>query len=118
MLFGDETWAAAAAGILKVWLLLLPALSTAQWLQRTIHAGRMLGKRYKLTRVIQRLILCLLGVLQICLFAMSELNASNGALINYWLAMLFGCAGESLLSTFDIRGPVRQIVFLLLFVMV
>mmetsp|Transcript_121292 Transcript_121292/g.288124 ORF Transcript_121292/g.288124 Transcript_121292/m.288124 type:complete len:680 (-) Transcript_121292:70-2109(-) len=117
MLFGDETLAAAAAAILKVWLLLLPALSTAQWLQRTIHAGRMLGKRYKLTRVIQRLILCLLGVLQICLFAMSELNASNGALINYWLAMLFGCAGESLLSTFDIRGPVRQIIFLLLFVM-
>jgi len=115
MMFGDETYAGIAATVLKAWLLLLPALSTAQWFQRTCQAGRMLGKRWKLTRFIQRLILFLLGVLQICLFASSELNASNGALINYWLAMLFGCAGESLLSTYDIRGPVRQIVFLLLF---
>mmetsp|Transcript_78995 Transcript_78995/g.189698 ORF Transcript_78995/g.189698 Transcript_78995/m.189698 type:complete len:681 (-) Transcript_78995:65-2107(-) len=115
MLIGDETLASIAATTLKAWLLLLPALSTAQWFQRTIQAQRMLGRRWKMTRFIQRLILFLLGVLQICLFATSELNASNGALINYWLAMLFGCAGESLLSTYDIRGPVRQIIFLLLF---
>ncbi|CAK8988079.1 unnamed protein product [Durusdinium trenchii] len=115
MLFGDETLAAIAAVVLKAWLLLLPALSTAQWFQRTCQASRMLGKRWKMTRFVQRLFLFLLGVLQICLFASSELNASNGALINYWLAMLFGCAGESLLSTYDIRGPVRQIIFLVLF---
>jgi len=115
MLFGDETYASIAATVLKTWLLLLPVLSTAQWFQRTCQAGRLLGKRWKFTRFVQRLILFLLGVLQICLFASSELNASNGALINYWLAMLFGCAGESLMSTYDIRGPVRQIIFLLLF---
>ena len=26
-------------------------------------------------------------------------ESHQGALINYWLAMLFGCAGESLMST-------------------
>ena len=35
--------APAPGGIFQVWLLLLPALSTAQWLQRTLHASRMLG---------------------------------------------------------------------------
>eukprot|EP00913_Durusdinium_trenchii_P034533 g32306.t1 len=43
MLFGDETLAAIAAVVLKAWLLLLPALSTAQWFQRTCQASRMLG---------------------------------------------------------------------------
>lgn len=118
MLFGDGPQARWAAVALKVWLLLLPLLSTLQWLHRTIHAGKMLGKRWKLTRFVQRLILFLLGVIQCWLILNVELNASNGALGNFWVAMLFGCVGESLLSTYDIRGPVRQIVFLLLFLLI
>lgn len=118
MLLGDGPQARWAAVALKVWLLLLPLLSTLQWLQRTIHAGKMLGKRWKLSRFIQRLVLCVLGAVQCLMIANTEFNASNGALSNFWVAMLFGCAGESLLSTYDIRGPVRQIVFLLLFLLI
>mmetsp|Transcript_85438 Transcript_85438/g.242217 ORF Transcript_85438/g.242217 Transcript_85438/m.242217 type:complete len:670 (+) Transcript_85438:105-2114(+) len=117
MLFGEATarWAALA---LKAWLLLIPLLATLQWLQRTIHAGRNLGKRFKTARFVQRVVLFLLGLSHCVMIAKMELNASNGALGNFWVAMLFGCAGESLLSTYDVRGPVRQILFLLLFLLI
>lgn len=118
MMFGDGASATWAARILKVWLMVLPLMATGQWLLRTIQAGKMLGKRRKTTRFVQRLILFILGLLQCVLLANLELNASNGALGNFWVAMLFGCVGESLMCTFDVRGPVRQIVFLLLFLVI
>mmetsp|Transcript_27625 Transcript_27625/g.82387 ORF Transcript_27625/g.82387 Transcript_27625/m.82387 type:complete len:682 (+) Transcript_27625:122-2167(+) len=118
MLFGDGNPARWAALALKVWLMLLPALSALQWLQRSVHAGRNLGKRFKTMRFCQRVLLCFLGLLQCFLIGRMELNASNGALDNFWVAMLIGCVGESLLSTYDIRGPVRQILFLGLFILI
>jgi len=118
MLFGDGPEARWAAFALKMWLALLPFLSTLQWLQRTVHAGRNIGKKFKLKRFIQRVILCVLGLVQCIMIANVELNASNGALGNFWVAMLFGCTFESFLSTVDIRGPVRQILFLLLFLLI
>jgi len=118
MLFGDGPQARFAALALKVWLMLIPLLAAMQWFQRTVHAARMLGKRWKMTRFVQRLVLFVVSLIQCCLIARVELNASNGALGNFWIAMLFGCVGESLLSTYDIRGPVRQIFFLLLFLFI
>jgi len=118
MVFGDGPQAGWCATALKAWLMIMPLLSTLQWFQRTVHASKNLGKRWKLTRFVQRVILCLLGIIQCVMIGSFELNASNGALGNFWVAMLFGCAGESLLSTYDIRGPVRQILFLLLFLLV
>lgn len=118
MLFGDGPEARWASFALKLWLGLLPFLSTLQWLQRTVHAGRNIGKKFKLKRFVQRVILCVLGIMQCIMIANVELNASNGALGNFWVAMLFGCTFESFLSTFDIRGPVRQILFLLLFLLI
>mmetsp|Transcript_62865 Transcript_62865/g.142078 ORF Transcript_62865/g.142078 Transcript_62865/m.142078 type:complete len:666 (+) Transcript_62865:165-2162(+) len=118
MMFGDGQAAKWAAIILKIWLMLLPFLAMLQWFQRTLHASRNLGKKFKTTRFVQRLVLFILGLVQIIMIANVELNASNGALGNYWVAMLFGCAGESLFSTYDIRGPVRQMFFLLLFLLV
>merc|ERR1719291_255577 len=112
MLFGDGPQASWAALILKLWLLLMPALSACQWAQRTAIAGRMLGKKNKTLRFVQRLFLCLISISQCLLLANLNLNASNGPLSNFWVAMLFGCVGESLMSTFDVRGPVRQILFL------
>ncbi|CAE8696024.1 unnamed protein product [Polarella glacialis] len=76
-----------------VWLMLMPLLSTLQQLGTDSFMKP-----------------CFV---QVVMLARMELNASNGALANFWVAMLFGCVGESLLSTYDIRGPVRQIVFLL-----
>lgn len=118
MLFGDGPQARWAAFALKAWLMLLPVLATMQWLQRSINASRNLRKRWKLTRFVQRVIMTLLGMVQCFLIWSFELNASNGALGNFWIAMLFGCAAESLLSTYDIRGPIRQIFFLLLFLLI
>merc|ERR1712203_625071 len=99
MLLGDTQLAQWAALAIKGWLLLIPLLSTLQWLQRTVTAYRNLGKKRKATRLVQRAILFLLGFVQCCLFASVELNAPNGPLGNFWVAMLFGCASESLLST-------------------
>merc|ERR1712232_1133841 len=112
MLFGDGPAARWAALLLKCWLLLLPVLATLQWGQRTWTAGRMLGRKLKTKRFVQRLILFLLGLAQCTFLANLDLNATNGALSNFWVAMLLGCVGESLLSTYDCRGLVRQIMFL------
>jgi len=117
MLFGED-FAFSAAMVMKVWLMLVPLLAMMQWFQRTYHAGKMLGRRNKSLRFVQRLVLFSLGALQCYMIANLELNASNGALVNFWLAMLFGCVGESLMSTYDIRGSVRQLVFLLLFLVI
>lgn len=118
MLFGEGPQAEAAAIVLKVWLMLLPLLATMQWGQRTYQAARLLGKRWKMTRFVQRLVLFILGLVQCFLIANVELNASNGPLCNFWVAMLFGCAAESLLSTYDIRGNMRQILFLVMFLFI
>eukprot|EP00928_Gymnodinium_smaydae_P014665 TRINITY_DN153_c0_g1_i1.p1 TRINITY_DN153_c0_g1~~TRINITY_DN153_c0_g1_i1.p1 ORF type:complete len:687 (+),score=179.97 TRINITY_DN153_c0_g1_i1:82-2142(+) len=118
MLFGDGEMARWAAFGLKCWLMLLPLLATAHWFQRTVNAGRMLGKRWKTLRFVQRLVLFFLGVLQCGMIAATELNASNGALGNFWVAMLFGCVLESTMCIYDIRGMVRQIIFLGLFLFI
>eukprot|EP00927_Polykrikos_kofoidii_P066072 TRINITY_DN61730_c0_g1_i1.p1 TRINITY_DN61730_c0_g1~~TRINITY_DN61730_c0_g1_i1.p1 ORF type:complete len:680 (-),score=92.71 TRINITY_DN61730_c0_g1_i1:90-2129(-) len=117
MLVGDS-WARWAAIILKVWLMLIPLLATAQWLQRSCSAGRVLGKRWKTTRFVQRVVLFCLGLLQCCMIVNAEMNASNGALVNFWIAMLIGCVIESLLCSYDIRGALRQLVSLFLFLLV
>mmetsp|Transcript_42668 Transcript_42668/g.117723 ORF Transcript_42668/g.117723 Transcript_42668/m.117723 type:complete len:689 (+) Transcript_42668:111-2177(+) len=118
MLFGDGDGALWASRSLKAWLMLMPLLAMLHWGWRAALVGKMIRKRWKLARFVQRIILFLLGLLQCWMLVNMELNASNGALVNFWLAMLFGCVGESLLSTFDIRGSVRQIVFLLIFLLV
>jgi len=118
MLFGDGPQARWAAFFLKAWLMLMPLLATLHWLQRTLHAGKNLGKKWKMLRFVQRLILFVLGLIQCCLLGNLELNASNGALGNFWVAMLFGCVGESLLSIYDIRGQVRQIIVLVIFLFI
>jgi hypothetical protein len=117
MLFGDGAGALWAARILKACLMIMPLMATGQWLLRTVRAGGMLGKRSKKTRFVQRVILFVLGLLQCLLLANTELNASNGALGNFWIAMLFGCIGESLMCTYDVRGLVRQILFLVIFLL-
>jgi hypothetical protein len=121
MLFGDGAGAAYAALALKAWLMVMPLLATLQWANRAYQASKLFGRKRRFSRLMrigQRSILCALGALQCVLIASAELNASNGALANFWVAMLAGAAGESLLSTYDVRGPVRQIVFLLVFILI
>lgn len=123
MMLGDGPAATWAATALKTWLMVLPAVATAHWLQRTWRAGRLLvdRRRRRVGRFIQRLILALMGLNQCRLLIGLELNASNGALGNFWVAMLFGCAGESLLSTYDVRsngGTVRHLLVLALFIFI
>lgn len=115
MIFGDGQGALWASRTFKLWLMILPALALAQWCHRSYIASRMLGKKNKTWRFMQRLVMLCLGAVQVYLFANLELNASNGELINFWVAMLIGCAGESLLCLYDSRGTLRQVLFLLLF---
>lgn len=121
MLFGDH--AALAARCLKAWLILLPLVATMQWMYRTyriVRHGKADKKKRNTIRIVQRSTLAIFGLLQLYLIATVELNASNGGLYNFWVAMLFGCVGESLLSTFDVRGPpaVRQLLFLFIFLFI
>jgi len=118
MLFGDGPSAAWAAFLVKIWLGLLPALAALHWFHRSVQAGRMIGKKFKMLRFVQRLVLCTLTCAQCILLVSSELNASSGPLNNFWVAMLFGCVIESLLCTFDVRGTVRHLMFLMLFVLI
>lgn len=120
MLFGDD-YARYAAFALKAWLMAMPLLATLQWAHRAHRAHCMYREKrkfWKLWRAGQRALLCALGALQCCLLGAAELNATNGALANFWVAMLIGAVGESLMSTFDIRGPVRQVLFVVLFIVI
>lgn len=120
MLFGDD-FAGYAAFALKAWLMAMPLLATLQWGHRAYRAHCMYREKrkfWKLWRCLQRALLCALGALQCCLLGGTVLNGTNGALANFWVAMLVGAVGESLMSTFDIRGPMRQVLFILLFVVV
>jgi len=118
MLFGDGPQAGWAALVIKAWLMLIPILATLQWSHRTVQAFSHIGKRWKTTRFVQRLTLASLAFLQVILIGRMELNASNGALGNFWVAMLFGCISESLLSTYEIRGSIRSLLFLALFLFI
>eukprot|EP00929_Paragymnodinium_shiwhaense_P053733 TRINITY_DN26913_c0_g1_i1.p1 TRINITY_DN26913_c0_g1~~TRINITY_DN26913_c0_g1_i1.p1 ORF type:complete len:714 (+),score=207.01 TRINITY_DN26913_c0_g1_i1:132-2273(+) len=117
MLFGEEM-AGYCAMALKAWLMIMPVLSTIQWAQRSLKAGRMMGRNHKTMRLLQRVTLCGLGLLQCYMIMTMELNAFNGALGNFWVAMLFGCVAESLMSIYDVRGQVKQLLFLLLFLLI
>lgn len=121
MLLGEGEAAVWASRAFKAFLIILPALSALQWVQRSWRSFSLLGdkKRRKVLRLMQRTTLAIFGVAQ-CLFLCLwvELNASNGPLGNFWVAMLFGSVGESLMSTYDCRGTVRQVIFLILFIFI
>lgn len=117
MMFGED-YAAYWALALKAWLMIMPMLSTVQWAQRSLKAGRKIGRQHKMTRLVQRLTLAGLGLLQCYMICIMELNATNGALGNFWVAMLFGAVAESLLCTYDVRGQIKQLIFLLLFLLI
>jgi len=123
MMFGDTAYATLAARVVKAWLILVPLVATMQWMYKAYRIARR-GKADKkgrnAIRVVQRLTLAIFGILQIYMIATVSLNASNGGLYNFWVAMLFGCVGESLLSTFDVRTSpaVRQIIFLFIFLLI
>mmetsp|Transcript_28850 Transcript_28850/g.66489 ORF Transcript_28850/g.66489 Transcript_28850/m.66489 type:complete len:653 (+) Transcript_28850:121-2079(+) len=118
MLFGDGPQARVVSLGVKCWLMAIPVLAAMQWFRRMLVARRVLGKKFKRVRLVQRVILLLVAVVQCILIARLELNAYNGPLANFWVAMLFGCCIESLMSTYDLRGPMRQLIFLLLFIVV
>ena len=45
------------------------------------------------------------------------MNGINGPLSGFWISCLIGCVWESLLCTYDIKGPIRQFLFLVVFLL-
>jgi len=122
---GDENIAFFLSQFVKIFLMLLPLLSSLIWLQRAASGsrglfcgGRNMRKRKRITRVMMRLLLGVMGILQCCMLVSANLNAANGALMNLWLAFLLGSVFESLLSLEEIRGYFRQFIVMVIFIFV
>ena len=121
--------------VIKATLLMLPVLAAAQWglhclqlYQRLKRERQREGKPRQLRTgellvpVLQRrlalsvLIVSALGAL-VVLFATFELNAVNSSLGNFLIVALAGCLFESLLSTYDVRGRLRNGIFFVMFML-
>ena len=69
-------------------------------------------------RVFARFWLGICGVIQCGLLLSFNLNAANGALLNFWTVFLLGALFESLLGIDDIRGVFRQIIVAMIFIFI
>jgi hypothetical protein len=117
----------------KCALLLLPALAAAQWALRCAQLVRRLKREAGRTKprklrsgepvvpvlrrrlVLSLINLCCVGTL-VGFFAFSyELNGVNSSFGNFLIVALVGCLFESLLSTYEVRGRLRNVVFFGLF---
>jgi len=118
----------------KAALLLLPMLAAAQWglrsallVQRLRKEALRVGQRERrlksgeaLVPVLRRRLLlsalvCACTTILVAYFALFELNAVGSSLGNFLIVALVGCHFESLLSTYDVRGRLRSVVFFIMF---
>eukprot|EP00941_MAST-03F_sp_MAST-3F-sp1_P003332 g3332.t1 len=115
MLFGN--YAGLFSFLLKGFLLILPVMFTCQWALKLKQACRAPKKHFSIYVICVRSVLCSVGALQCAMLVSHNLNAMNGSLAGFWVVSLFGIVWESLLSTYDVRGPMRQLFFLALFIL-
>lgn len=119
MLVGEQ-WAWFFAMLTQVALCALPLLYSCMWLRRAMKGTKNVrgsNNMYtrRLPRLFSRFALGGAGLLQVVLFLTMSINTSHGGLYNFWLCMLVGIWMESLITAYDIRGPVRSLVFLFVF---
>lgn len=117
MLFGE--WAFLVVECLRLFLLAIPLTAALQWLRRSVHELQKRGTRHWRWR---KMLTCAgigaamaLQVLVICCFS---LNAVNGSLAGFFFTALFGCGLESLLSTYDVRGPTMSFLLVVILILV
>ena len=131
---GSMALAAPATLFVKTALLVLPALTAAQWALRCFklvqrmrrESGRVTEKKLRtgeLLLPVLRWRLCLSVLVGssvatlVGYFAAFELNAVGSSLGNVLIIALAGCHFESLLATYDVRGRLRSAVFFVLFML-
>jgi len=119
--------------VVKVFLLMMPALAALQWGLRSAILVRRLRRESQrqgrpkplrsgemLVPVLRRRLLASLVMtaamsLMIFYFCAYELSGINGSLGNFLVAALIGCLFESLLATYELQGRLRQFTFFILF---
>eukprot|EP00397_Hematodinium_sp_SG-2012_P001888 GEMP01001893.1.p1 GENE.GEMP01001893.1~~GEMP01001893.1.p1 ORF type:complete len:703 (+),score=97.82 GEMP01001893.1:211-2319(+) len=119
-MFVGEDWCWLLSRIVQAALCMLPLLYACMWMQRGIKGyenvrGSKNMYTRRLPRIFARLALGLGGLAQVILCLVVSFNTSHGGLYNFWLSVLVGIWFESILISYDTRGPVRSLVFLLAF---
>jgi len=118
-----DEYAVVASIVAKLFFAILPALFSAMWLYRgtTGFSGVFDGKankRHRFPRICARLFLAFTGMVQVLLFLFVNLSVSHGGLINFWFTLICGIVCESYLSTCDVRGLMRNFMFILIFAII
>lgn len=119
-MFVGEDWSGVVSFIVQIALCMLPLLYAVMWIQRGVKGYTSVKRSSnlytrRLPRICARMTLGVGGLMQVALCLAVSLNTSHGGLYNFWLSMLVGVWMESMISTYDIRGPVRSLVFLIIF---
>jgi hypothetical protein len=108
--FGD--YSVYIVRLVKGFLIVVALQHTAQWALKLKKIKSV--KRNKI-RVIGRVLMLIAALAQLYLLYVLDLNTSQGSLVTFWIAALASGSAESLINSMEVRGDVRKIVVLLLF---
>ena len=97
-----------------LWLLLLPCCAVSH---RTLTGPRR-RRRGQWLRAGQQLLYAFGAFVQCYLVLRLTLDGMNGSLVGFFAVLVFATHIESLLSTYDVRGGVRQALNYVIFVLI
>lgn len=119
-MFVGEEYSSYLALLAKIVLMALPLLCTMQWVVRALR-GIKANRTAKFTllrrfpRIIYRSWLAFFGLVQIIFLATLSFNEAHGGMTSFYMTVMVGVVLESFLATFDIRGPMRSLIFVFIF---
>jgi len=119
-MFVGEEYAYYVSLVAKILLMALPLLTTMMWIVRAlkgIHVSRStkFSAVRRFPRIVYRSWLAAFGVVQLIFLATLSFNEAHGGMTSFWLTVMIGVIFESFLSTYDIRGPMRSLIFVFIF---
>ena len=118
MLFGEE-WSGFVVLGLRLFLLAIPLTALLQWTRRTISAAKKIGSRkQKFKKLAFCAMIAAVMALQCYMIARFSFNGINGTLAGFYISALIGCAWESVLGTYPVRGPCMQFFFLVVLIFI
>lgn len=119
-MFVGEEYAYYVSLVAKILLMALPLLTTMMWIVRALK-GMHVNRTTKFSvvrrfpRIVYRSWLAAFGVVQLIFLATLSFNEAHGGMTSFWLTVMIGVIFESFLSTYDIRGPMRSLIFVFIF---
>ena len=122
-MLGSEATAYWASVCFTIFISILPMLSILQWFSRLQkERSRKKDKRKgnkgpRRAWIVQHGVLLFGALFNFLLLLQFNFNAINGALPNFWVALMVGAVFESTMSTFDIRGTTRQLFHVIVFIL-